>query len=107
MCNKDAFGVDFWALLAIPPPLSELSLTTDSSDLTSLEVASDKLERSRRPTGGAPGDVVGLSCVARCPRGVSPREMGTKSPPSYETSPAMSLTTSHNAIAHYCMQLFR
>ena len=37
----------------------------------------------------------------------SPKETALKLPPSIETSLVFSLTTSDDAIARYCMQLFR
>ena len=45
VCNKDAFKVDFWPFLAIPPPLSGPSPTTDPVYLSGLKVASDKVGR--------------------------------------------------------------
>lgn len=59
------------------------------------------------PTSWTQGDGSGLRVVWRGPECPSPKETDPKLSPSSNASLAMSLTTSENAIARYCMQLFR
>jgi hypothetical protein len=67
VCNKDAFRVDFWPFLAIPPPLLGRSFATDSVYASAEKMASDKVEHVGRRRGDRTGRRPGSLAVRKEP----------------------------------------